>query len=53
MNTRGHSGSGSGSSSSSSVDLIDKRLCEFISAEVTHDILDTHVRFGTIKKGIM
>ena len=42
MTTRGDSGSGSGAGLGSGLRVkpIDERLCELITAEVTHDILD-------------
>lgn len=46
----------SGSSSSLGVDVEPnyKRMHEFITSEITHDILDViHVMFGMIKEGIM
>ena len=50
MITRG----GSRSSSGSGAEPVDERLCKFISAEVTHGILDaTPVLFDTIKEGIL
>ena len=54
--TRGglSSGSGFGSGSGSGANPIDKRLREFITAEVTLGIVDaTLLLFGTLKEGIM
>lgn len=51
MTTRG---SGSGFGLGVDVEAIDERIHEFITPEVTHDILDAaHMMFDTIKYGIM
>ena len=50
----GSSGEGTCSGSGSGVEPIDERMCEFITSEVTHDILEqTPVTFSTINERIM
>ena len=51
VSTRGRA---SGSGFGAGVEPIDERLREFISSEITYDIMEaTLVIFGTIKEGIM
>ena len=48
------SGVGEGPGSGSGAGQLDDQTQEFISFEITHNILEqTHVIFGTVKEGIM
>ena len=52
--TQGGSGSGEGSGLGSGAASLDDRIQEFISSEITQNILEyTHAIFGSIKEGIM